>query len=106
MSPSRQGKGPCFDVEVYHKWRRPLGRQLVATGQSLTRVLYYGAQVLLKPTDGGMSWTASSPDPTHNDKSKQQISGGPITKDHAGTEYYDTIFSESESPVEAFLSPI
>jgi photosystem II stability/assembly factor-like uncharacterized protein len=66
-------------------------------------VLYHGAQVLLKSTDGGMSWAAISPDLTRNDKSKQQISGGPITKDDTGTEYYDTIFSAAESPVQKNL---
>jgi photosystem II stability/assembly factor-like uncharacterized protein len=65
--------------------------------------LYHGAQVLLKSTNGGMSWTAISPDLTRNDKSKQQISGGPVTKDDTGTEYYDTIFSVAESPVEKGL---
>jgi photosystem II stability/assembly factor-like uncharacterized protein len=66
-------------------------------------VLYHGAQVLLKSTDGGMSWTAISSDLTRNDKSKQQISGGPITKDDTGTEYYDTIFTVAESPVQKNL---
>ncbi len=66
-------------------------------------VLYHGAQVLLKTTNGGMTWTAISPDLTRNDKSKQQISGGPITKDDTGTEYYDTIFSVAESPLQKDL---
>src|SRR5207248_7482427 len=34
-----------------------------------------------------------------NDKSKQQPSGGPIDLDDTGTEYYDTIFAVTESPV-------
>ncbi|MGH9432631.1 MAG: glycosyl hydrolase, partial [Terriglobia bacterium] len=62
-------------------------------------VLYHGAQVLFKSTNGGMSWTAISPDLTRNDKSKQVIPGGPITKDDTGTEYYDTIFSIAVSPI-------
>jgi len=36
---------------------------------------------------------------TRNDKSKQQVSGGPIDKDDTGTEYYDTIFAVAESPL-------
>lgn len=67
------------------------------------QVIYFGAQVLFKSTDGGTSWTAISPDLTRNDKSKQVVSGGPITKDDTGTEYYDTIFSIAESPVEKDL---
>ncbi|MGD0694191.1 MAG: glycosyl hydrolase [Terriglobia bacterium] len=61
--------------------------------------LYHGAEVLFKTTDGGMSWTAISPDLTRNDKTRQQVSGGPITKDDTGTEYYDTIFAIAESPL-------
>jgi photosystem II stability/assembly factor-like uncharacterized protein len=61
--------------------------------------IYNGAEVLFKSTNGGMSWKVISPDLTRNDKSKQGSSGGPVTKDDAGTEYYDTIFTIAESPV-------
>ena len=66
-------------------------------------VLYWGAQMVLKSTDGGGSWTEISPDLTRNDKSRQQVSGGPITKDDTGTEYYDTVFTIAESPVQKDL---
>lgn len=66
-------------------------------------VLYMAGNVLFKTTNGGMSWTVISPDLTRNDKSKQQSSGGPITKDNTGTEYYDTIFAAAESPLEKGL---
>ncbi len=61
--------------------------------------LYYGGERVFKTTDGGMHWEAISPDLTRNDKSKQQASGGPITIDDTGTEYYDTVFSIAESPI-------
>lgn len=61
-------------------------------------VLYHGGERLFRTTDGGMHWDAISPDLTRNDKSKQQVSGGPIDKDDSGTEYYDTIFAIAESP--------
>jgi hypothetical protein len=38
---------------------------------------------------------------TRNDKSKQGSSGGPITKDNTSIEYYCTIFTVMESPVQA-----
>jgi len=66
-------------------------------------VIYAGMQMVLKSTDAGMSWTEISPDLTRNDKSKQQVSGGPIQKDDTGTEYYDTVFSIAESPVQKDL---
>ena len=65
--------------------------------------LYYAGEVLFKTTDEGKSWTIISPDLTRNDKSKQQSSGGPITKDNTGVEVYDTIFSVTESPVQKGL---
>jgi len=65
--------------------------------------LYYAGEVLFKTTDEGKSWTIISPDLTRNDKSKQQSSGGPITKDNTGVEVYDTIFSVVESPAQRDL---
>ena len=65
--------------------------------------LYHAGEMLFKTTDEGEHWTAISPDLTRNDKSKQQISGGPITKDDTGTEYYDTIFALAESKLEKEL---
>jgi photosystem II stability/assembly factor-like uncharacterized protein len=66
-------------------------------------ILYYSGQVLFKSTDGGMSWSEISPDLSRNDKSKQQSSGGPITKDNASVEFYDLIFSVAESPAQKNL---
>ncbi|HTQ85388.1 MAG TPA: hypothetical protein VMI93_04190 [Candidatus Solibacter sp.] len=63
-------------------------------------VLYHGGEAVFKTTDGGMSWTAISGDLTRNDKSKQQSSGGPLTKDNTSVEYYDTVFTIAESQVE------
>lgn len=39
-----------------------------------------------------------SPDLTRNDSTKQDASGGPITKDNTSVEYYCTIFTAAESP--------
>ncbi len=61
--------------------------------------VYYGGEAIFKTTDGGNHWQAISGDLTRNDKSKQQASGGPITVDDTGTEYYDTVFSIAPSPV-------
>ena len=63
--------------------------------------LYAAGNILFKSTNEGQSWAAISPDLTRNDKSKQGSSGGPITKDNTSVEYYDTIFTVSESPVKA-----
>ncbi|MFN0101445.1 MAG: VPS10 domain-containing protein [Bryobacteraceae bacterium] len=60
-------------------------------------VLYTGGNMVFRSTDEGQSWEAISPDLTRNDKSKQGSSGGPITKDNTGVEYYCTIFTIDES---------
>ncbi len=64
-------------------------------------VLYHAGERIFKTSDAGMHWEAISPDLTRNDKTKQQPSGGEITIDDTGTEYYDTIFALAESPVKA-----
>ena len=65
--------------------------------------LYHAGEMLFKTTDGGVHWQAISPDLTRNDKSKQKVSGGDITLDDSGTEYYDTIFALAESPLKKGL---
>ena len=57
-----------------------------------SKTLYVGSQHLHKTTDEGESWELISPDLSTNTKSMQDESGGPITKDDTGVEYYCTIF--------------
>ncbi len=66
-------------------------------------VVYHAGERIFETSDGGTHWTAISPDLTRNDKSKQQPSGGPITIDDTGTEYYDTVFAVAESPLQKGL---
>jgi len=61
--------------------------------------LYHAGERLFRTTDGGVHWQIISPDLTRNDKTKQHVSGGDITLDDSGTEYYDTIFAVAESPI-------
>jgi photosystem II stability/assembly factor-like uncharacterized protein len=49
--------------------------------------------------DEGQSWKIISPDLTRNDPQKLKSSGGPITQDNTGVEYYCTIFAANESPL-------
>jgi photosystem II stability/assembly factor-like uncharacterized protein len=82
------------DLEHRFNWTSPLSMSPFDRD-----TLYYGMERLFKTTNDGGSWRAISPDLTRNDKSKQQASGGPITKDITSVEYYDTIFSIAESPL-------
>src|SRR5258708_12495617 len=61
-------------------------------------VIYHSSQFVFRSNDAGHTWTTISPDLTRNDKSKQQDSGGPLTKDQYTVEYYATIFTLAESP--------
>ena len=60
-------------------------------------VLYAAGNVLFRTIDEGQTWQAISPDLTRNDKSRQQPSGGEITKDNTSVEYYGTVFALAES---------
>ncbi|HEV8357384.1 MAG TPA: glycosyl hydrolase, partial [Gemmatimonadales bacterium] len=64
------------------------------------KTLYAGANVVFQSTDEGGSWTAISPDLTRHDPATLGPSGGPITKDQTSVEYYGTVFTIAESPVE------
>lgn len=59
--------------------------------------LYAASNHLHVTYDEGQSWEIISPDLTRNDPSKLGPSGGPITKDNTGVEYYCTIFAAAES---------
>jgi photosystem II stability/assembly factor-like uncharacterized protein len=64
-------------------------------------VVYMGSQFVHRTTDDGQTWETISPDLTANEPDKQVISGSPITRDITGEEFYSTIYSLRESPVEA-----
>jgi photosystem II stability/assembly factor-like uncharacterized protein len=66
-------------------------------------VLYTAANQVFRSYTEGRSWEVISPDLTRNDKSKMESSGGPLTKDNTSVEYYGTIFSLVESPVQKDL---
>ena len=92
--------GAGADVLKYRfQWNFPL--VFSPHDSSPSGTLYTGANVLFKSTNEGQSWEIISPDLTRDDKSKQASSGGPITKDNTSIEYYDTIFTVMESPVQA-----
>ncbi len=80
------------ELKYRFQWTAPI---LVSRFDS--NVLYHAAQVLFKSTSEGQSWEVISPDLTRNDKTKQQPSGGPITRDNTSVEYYCTIFALAES---------
>jgi photosystem II stability/assembly factor-like uncharacterized protein len=86
------------DMKYRMGWTEP-----IAISPHDPEVLYTAGEVVFKSTDHGRSWSVISPDLTRNDKKKQESSGGPITKDNTSVEYYDTVFTIAESPVQKGL---
>ena len=65
--------------------------------------LYAASNHLHVTENEGQSWKIISPDLTRNDPKTLGPSGGPITKDNTGVEYYGTIFAATESSLEPGL---
>ncbi len=63
------------------------------------KVIYHGANVLLKSTNRGYDWSEVSPDLTRDEDDKQGKGSGPFTNENI--EQYNTIFAFAESPHDA-----
>ena len=83
------------DLKYRFQWTYPI---LISPHDP--NMLYACGNRVFRSTDEGMSWEVISPDLTRDDKTKQEASGGPITKDTTGAEHYCTIFAFTESPHE------
>jgi photosystem II stability/assembly factor-like uncharacterized protein len=66
-------------------------------------VLYQAGNRVFRSTDEGQSWTPVSPDLTRADPDRLASSGGELTVDNTGAEYYCTVFTLAESPLRAGL---
>jgi photosystem II stability/assembly factor-like uncharacterized protein len=85
----------AIDAKYRMQWTFP-----IAISPHDPNILYVGSSVVFKSTDEGHSFTPISPDLTRNDPKTLGPSGGPITKDQTSVEYYATVFTIAESPVE------
>ncbi len=64
--------------------------------------VYYGCQMVLRTTNGGVSWTELSPDLSTKDPSRIVSSGG-IVGDNLGQFYGEVVFAIAPSPVQRGL---
>ncbi|GAB2520123.1 WD40/YVTN/BNR-like repeat-containing protein [Spirosoma aerophilum] len=60
--------------------------------------LYAGSNHLHVSYTGGESWEVISPDLSRGEPETIKSSGGPITQDNTGAEYYANVFAAAESP--------
>jgi photosystem II stability/assembly factor-like uncharacterized protein len=82
------------DLKYRFQWTFPI---LISPHDQDT--MYITSQYIHRSHDEGQSWEIISPDLTRNDASKMGASGGPITIDSNGMDYYCTIFAFAESPL-------
>lgn len=85
-------------LKYRYQWTAP-----ILVSKHDPKVVYHGANVVFRTTNGGLRWEEASKDLTRNDKTKQQWAGGPITGDNTGVEVYGTVFALAESPLKAGL---
>ncbi len=86
------------DMKYRFQWNYPIffsphNKKKMYTTSNFVHVTY----------NEGQSFEIISPDLTRNDPKTLKASGGPITKDNTGVEYYGTIFAAVESPFEKDL---
>ena len=83
------------DLKYRFNWTSP-----IAVSRTDANEVYLGGNVVFKTTDGGKTWAPISGDLTRNDKSKQEIAGGPIQHDISGAETYGTILCITLAPTD------
>jgi photosystem II stability/assembly factor-like uncharacterized protein len=86
------------DMKYRFQWNFPI----IFSKHNPKKLYTFSNHVHLTTTEGA-SWETISPDLTRNDPTKLGVSGGPITKDNTGVEYYATIFAANESPLKEGL---
>ena len=86
---------PADSNQVRFNWNSP-----IVQSPHDRRVVYFAGNLVYRSTDWGKSWTAISGDLSKNDRSRQGDAGGPILKENTVAEYYGTVYSLAESPVQ------
>jgi len=93
--PRRNDGAPVNALQYRFNWNAPI----VASPHD-GKTLYFGSQVLFRSRDFGSTWAAISPDLSKNDTTRHGWAGGPAITEATTAEYYNTIYSVAESPVQ------
>ena len=86
---------PASEFRYRFNWQAPF---LVSPHDPNT--IYFGANVVFKSQDEGMTWTVISDDLSHNMTDKMQVAGSPWLPEYFGQEIFSTIHRLEESPHE------
>lgn len=88
--------GSGAEVMKYRfNWNFPISFSMHNTNR-----LYAGSNFLHVTENEGQSWKVISPDLTRGLPETIESSGGPITQDNTGAEFYSNLFAIAESPLE------
>jgi len=96
--PEMSSGHSAADVKHRFQWTFP-----IVLSPHDPNTLYVAGNHVFRSRDEGQTWERISPDLTRDDPSRLGPSGGPITKDQTGAEYYCTIFAFAESPAQPGL---
>jgi len=88
---------PPNDLKYRCHWTSPL-----AVDPFDHNIVYYGCQVIFKTTNGGQSWSVTSPDLSTSDPSRIVPSGG-IVGDNLGQFYGEVVFAIAPSKIQKGL---
>jgi photosystem II stability/assembly factor-like uncharacterized protein len=99
VHPDPKIVGSAGDAIVDHRYRFNWEAPITISPHDPATV-YFGGNVVFRSRDYGNSWDVISPDLTTDDPAKQQSSGGGIYTDNTAAEFYTTIFTLAESPVQ------
>jgi photosystem II stability/assembly factor-like uncharacterized protein len=95
VSPDAETNGALSARGLHYRfnWDTPIA--FTDDGNALV-----GGNAVFESADHGRSWSAISADLTRNDAAKQGESGGPISNDQSGAEFYDTILYIATTPLD------
>src|SRR4029079_2832547 len=91
------------EAQYRFQWTAPILLSAHDDPPAGTPELYITRNQRFRSRDEGVTWDILSPDLTRADPETLKSSGGPITKDNTGAEYYATIFAFVESALEPGL---
>ncbi len=89
------GDGPAIGEKYRFNWNSP-----IIPSPHDKNTVYFAGNVVFRSTDFGRTWEQISADLTTNNSERLKDAGGPIAIENTSAEYYSTIISMAESPLQ------